>query len=327
MNIFKNSSILITGGTGTFGKSFIKFLMKKKFPFSKIIVFSRDEFKQHQLSQELNSSKLRFWIGDIRDKDRLEFALRNVDYIVHAAALKQVPAAEYNPTEFIKTNVIGAQNLIECSLKTNVKALIALSTDKACSPINLYGATKLCADKLFVSANKLAGSNKKRFSVVRYGNVLGSRGSVLSKFLETKRENKPFPITDFNMTRFNILLKEAIEMVLWSLIYSKGGEILIPKLKSYNIIDFAKAVSANAKFIKVGVREGEKIHEEMISEADSYYTYEYGKYFAIIPDYIKKINFRKKKLKRIKNIGQSYNSNLNPKLSVKDLRKIIKSIS
>jgi UDP-N-acetylglucosamine 4,6-dehydratase (inverting) len=327
MNIFKNSSILITGGTGTFGKSFIKFLLKKKFPFSKIIVFSRDEFKQYQLSQELNSSKLRFWIGDIRDKDRLEFALRNVDYIVHAAALKQVPAAEYNPTEFIKTNVIGAQNLIECSLKTNVKALIALSTDKACSPINLYGATKLCADKLFVSANKLTGSNKKRFSVVRYGNVLGSRGSVLSKFLETKRENKPFPITDFNMTRFNILLKEAIEMVLWSLIYSKGGEILIPKLKSYNIIDFAKAVSVNAKFIKVGVREGEKIHEEMISEADSYYTYEYGKYFAIIPDYIKKINFRKKKLKRIKNIGQSYNSNLNPKLSVKDLRKIIKSIS
>jgi UDP-N-acetylglucosamine 4,6-dehydratase (inverting) len=327
MNIFKNSSILITGGTGTFGKSFIKFLLKKKFPFSKIIVFSRDEFKQYQLSQELNSSKLRFWIGDIRDKDRLEFALRNVDYIVHAAALKQVPAAEYNPTEFIKTNVIGAQNLIECSLKTNVKALIALSTDKACSPINLYGATKLCADKLFVSANKLTGSNKKRFSVVRYGNVLGSRGSVLSKFLETKRENKPFPITDFNMTRFNILLKEAIEMVLWSLIYSKGGEILIPKLKSYNIIDFAKAVSVNAKFIKVGVREGEKIHEEMISEADSYYTYEYGKYFAIIPDYIKKINFRKKKLKRIKNIGQSYNSNFNPKLSVKDLRKIIKSIS
>jgi UDP-N-acetylglucosamine 4,6-dehydratase (inverting) len=327
MKIFKNASILVTGGTGTFGKAFIKFLLKKKFSFSKIIIFSRDEFKQYKLSQELNSSKLRFWIGDIRDKERLEFALKNVDFIVHAAALKQVPAAEYNPMEFIKTNVVGAQNLIECSLKTNVKALVALSTDKACSPINLYGATKLCSDKLFISANKLAGSSKKRFSVVRYGNVLGSRGSVLSKFLDIKKKNKPFPITDFRMTRFNILLDEAIEMVLWSLVNSKGGEILVPKLKSYNIIDFAKAIDDKIKHVQVGLREGEKIHEEMISEADSYYTYEYGKYFAIIPDYIKEINFKNKSLKKIKKIGQSYNSNLNKKLSVKEIRKVIKSIS
>ena len=232
MNLYKNKSILITGGTGSFGKSFVSYLLKKKYPFSRIIIFSRDEFKQAEMAKqfvEKNNSNLRFFLGDVRDKERLLFAFRDIDYVIHAAALKQVPAAEYNPIEFIKTNVLGSQNIIEASLINKVTKVLALSTDKAVAPINLYGATKLCAEKLFVAANNIVGKNKTSFSIIRYGNVMGSRGSVLPEFLKHNTKNI-FNITDLRMTRFNILMQEAINLVTWSLENSLGGEIFIPKL-------------------------------------------------------------------------------------------------
>ena len=325
MKIFKNKSILITGGTGSFGKNFINYLLKNNFPFSRIVIFSRDEFKQDQLQKELDIKKhknLRFFLGDVRDKDRLLYAFKNLDFVIHAAALKQVPAAEYNPIEFIKTNVLGAQNIIEASLERNVHKVLALSTDKAVAPINLYGATKLCSDKLFISANNISGKNKTAFFVVRYGNVLGSRGSVLPQFLKIKSKYKTFNITDLNMTRFNILMEDAINLVVLALNKAKGGEIFIPKLKSIKITDLAKAIDSKCKFNITGIRPGEKIHEELINEADSHNCYRFNDYFLILQE-----NFQKKYGKKIINNKIknpfSYNSEKNIFLSIKEIREII----
>ena len=297
--MFKNKSILITGGTGSFGKAFLKEILKKKYDFKKVIVFSRDELKQHEMkiSKEFNeivNKNLRYFIGDVRDEDRLNFALRNVDYVIHAAALKQVPTGEYNPFEVIKTNVIGSQNLITAAIKSKVKKVIALSTDKAVSPVNLYGASKLCADKLFTSSNNIVGEQNIAFSVVRYGNVAGSRGSVFPEF-EKQRINKKFLITDKKMTRFNISLDDSVNMVLWSLKNTFGGEIIVPKLPSYKILDLAKAIDQNVKIEIIGIRQGEKIHEELISKADNLYTYDIGKYYVILQNNKKLVNIYKQK--------------------------------
>ena len=259
-NFYKNKTLLITGGNGSFGKAFVKYIVSERIKLKKLIVYSRDEFKQFQMSKEYPTEKypyMRYFLGDVRDKDRLSLAFDGVDIVIHAAALKQVPSAEYNPIEYIKTNILGAQNVIECSLQNEVKKVIALSTDKAASPINLYGATKLCSDKLFVAANNIKGSKKIIFSVIRYGNVMGSRGSVIPFFLKLKDQGV-FPITDFKMTRFNISLIDAVRLVSWSVKYLKGGEILVPKIPSYKITDVAKAISSDAKLKKIGIRPGKK---------------------------------------------------------------------
>ena len=318
-------NILITGGTGSFGKKFLDKILQKKNNFRKIIVFSRDEYKQHILkkrfSNNKNFEKLRFFLGDIRDKDRLNIALRDVDIVIHAAALKQVDSAEYNPTEYVKTNVIGSQNIIECSIQNDIKKVIALSTDKASSPINLYGATKLCSDKLFVAANFYSGKNI--FSVVRYGNVFGSRGSVVEVF-NNRKNKKIISITDKSMTRFNITLNESIDMVLWCLKNSYGGEIFVPKIKSYKILDLARAFSNDAKIKFIGVRPGEKINEELISKSESRTTIDLGKYYAILPD---SKNFLKNKYKNKKKVPKkfSYTSDKNSFLSISDLKNLIKN--
>ena len=328
----KKNSYLITGGTGSFGKAFIKKLIQQNKKLSRLIIFSRDELKQFEMSKQYPPEKypfIRFFLGDIRDKDRLMSATENVETIVHAAALKQVPATEYNPFEAIKTNIIGANNLIEAALKNNIKNVLALSTDKACSPINLYGATKLCSDKLFISANNIKGNRNIKFSVVRYGNVLGSRGSVVPFFLKNKSKGS-LPITDINMTRFNITLEYAVEIVLWSLKNLSGGELLVPKLPSYRLIDLAKAVGPKCKTPIIGIRPGEKIHEEMISSSDSQNTIELNKFYLILPNLNKKIfnNYKKKfKCKKV-NKNFIYSSNTNKKfLSINELRKMINNLS
>ncbi len=324
INFFKHKVLLITGGTGSFGRAFLQFLLHKKIPLKKIIIFSRDELKQYEMSLDFPEKKfnnIRYFLGDIRDKNRLISAFEDVDIIVHAAALKQVVTAEYNPIEFVKTNVIGSQNIIEVALQTGVNNVVALSTDKASSPINLYGATKLCADKLFVSANNIIGKKKLKLSVVRYGNVMGSRGSVLHSFLNQKN-NKELLITDANMTRFNITLSQAIEMVMWTIFHAQGGEIFVPKIPSFYIIDLAKAVCEECKFKIIGIKPGEKIYEEMISKFDSKNTYDLGKYYAIIPENLEK--YYKKKFSLVPK-GFSYNSKDNEiYLNKEDLKKIIK---
>ena len=322
--ILNNKKILITGGTGSFGKSFVNYLYSLKgVKFSKIVVFSRDELKQYDMQNHKNlknKSNLRFLIGDIRDYSRLEYALKDIDYVIHAAALKQVPAAEYNPYEYINTNINGAENLIRASINNKVKKIIALSTDKAAAPINLYGATKLCSDKLFVAANNIKGHKDISFSVVRYGNVMFSRGSVLPTFLKQKDEGQ-FTITDKNMTRFTLTLKQSVEIVMWALMNSKGSEILVPKIPSYKIIDVAKAINPKNKIKIIGLRSGEKLHEEMITLSDSYKTYDLGKYYAIIPrDGLH--NYKKTKIKKVKKIF-SYNSKDNKYLSVNEIKKLI----
>jgi UDP-N-acetylglucosamine 4,6-dehydratase len=264
--IYKNKSILITGGTGSFGKKFVEEILKYHKYIKRLVVFSRDELKQYELSKvypNSNFTKLRFFIGDIRDKERLSRALKDINIVVHAAALKQVPTAEYNPFECIKTNIIGAQNLIEASLDNGIEKLIALSTDKAVSPINLYGATKLCADKLFVAANNIKGKNNIKFSVVRYGNVTSSRGSVIP-FFKTLKNEKYLPVTHKDMTRFNISLNEAFELVNYGIQNMQGGEIFVPKLKSYSVVSLAKAMYPNKKIKFIGIRDGEKIHEDLV---------------------------------------------------------------
>ena len=287
INSIKNKSIFITGGTGSFGKEFIKECLKNHKP-KKIIIFSRDELKQYEMQNDIflqnyiKKNKLRFFIGDIRDKNRLEMATQNVDVVIHAAALKQVPTAEYNPFETVKTNVIGSQNIIEACLKNRVEKVIALSTDKASSPVNLYGATKLASDKLFISANNYKGQNKIKFSIVRYGNVLKSRGSVVPYFLNHDKLGW-FPITSKKMTRFNITLNEGVKFVINSLEKMWGGEIFIPKIPSYKIVDIAKAINPKNKLKIIGIRGGEKIHEEMISHNESINSYEFKKYFVILP--------------------------------------------
>ena len=323
-----NKSILITGGTGSFGKAFVKTVLERYPSIKRLVVFSRDELKQFEMGQEFSGEKyngLRYFIGDIRDEPRLRRALEGIDVVVHAAALKQVPAAEYNPFECIKTNVLGAQNLIEACLDSNVQRVVALSTDKAAAPINLYGATKLCSDKLFVAANNIKGHRDIRFSVVRYGNVMGSRGSVIPFFLE-KRASGVLPITDPAMTRFNISLQEGVDMVLWSLENAWGGEILVPKIPSYKVTDLAEAIGPDCEHPIVGIRPGEKIHEEMITASDSTNTVDMGKYYAILPvsakytmvDYCEKMGAKKVKQ------GFCYESGSNIDfLSVDELRKLI----
>ena len=283
--MLNRKSILITGGTGTFGKAFVKTILERFPEVTRLVVFSRDELKQYEMALQFPDSKypsMRYFIGDVRDADRLRRAMEGIDIVIHAAALKQVPAAEYNPFECIKTNVLGAQNVIEACMDTGVKRVVALSTDKAAAPINLYGATKLCSDKLFTAANNIKGHRDLRFSVVRYGNVMGSRGSVIPFFLE-RRKTGVLPITDPAMTRFNISLQDGVDMVLWALENARGGEIFVPKIPSYRITDVAKAIGPNCEYPIIGIRPGEKIHEEMITGSDSFNTVDLGKYFAILP--------------------------------------------
>ncbi len=324
-------SILITGGTGSFGKRFVATVLKQFPDIKRLVIYSRDELKQFEMSQEFPESRyksIRYFIGDVRDKDRLSYAVEGIDTVVHAAALKQVPAAEYNPLEAIKTNILGAQNLIEACIEKGVKQVVALSTDKAAAPINLYGATKLCSDKLFIAANLYRGSHDIKFSVVRYGNVMGSRGSVIPFFMKQK-ENGFLPITHPGMTRFNITLDEGVNLVLFALANMWGGEIFVPRIPSYRILDLAEAVAPGIEKRIVGIRPGEKIHEEMITETDAISTIEFEKYFVILPafqpawsidDFCK--HFNGKFCKE----GFRYNSGENSDyLSVEQLRNLIQS--
>ena len=330
--MLKNKSILVTGGTGSFGKRFISKIIK--FKPKKIIIYSRDEMKQYDLQKEwpvTDKNPFRYFIGDIRDIERLKIAMENVDYVIHAAALKHVPLAEYNPFEAIKTNIIGAQNVIDAALHNNVKKIIALSTDKAAAPINLYGATKLASDKLFIAANNYRGNKKIKFSVVRYGNVLGSRGSVIPFFLSLKNKDY-FPVTDKRMTRFNITLDQGVDFVISSLYKMWGGEIFVPKIPSYKITDILRAINSKAKIKNIGIRPGEKLHEYMITKDDSINTVEFKKYFVILPpSKLWNVNkFLKKDIKDIgkfKKYGFEYNSLDNKQfLSVETLKKLIKEI-
>lgn len=326
--MLSNKSILITGGTGSFGKAFVRTVLERYPDIKRLVIFSRDELKQFEMSQAFPESEypaIRYFIGDIRDEARLRRALEGIDIVIHAAALKQVPAAEYNPFECIKTNVLGAQNLIEACLDSNVRRVVALSTDKAAAPINLYGATKLCSDKLFVAANNIKGNRDIRFSVVRYGNVMGSRGSVIPFFL-SRRAGGVLPITDPAMTRFNISLQEGVDMVLWSLEHAWGGEILVPKIPSYRIGDVATAIGPECRQDVVGVRPGEKIHEEMITASDSFNTVDMGRYYAILPatmQYSKEEYCAKNQATPV-TPGFAYDSGTNPDfLTVDQLRSLI----
>lgn len=328
--IYKNKSIIITGATGSFGKAFIKRILDKKFYFRKIIIFSRDELKQYEMQNSKQFDpyiykNLRYFIGDIRDKNRLIRAFQDVDYVVHAAALKQVPTAEYNPFETINTNIIGAQNVIEASLSTNVKKVIALSTDKASSPINLYGATKLCSDKLFIAANNFSGKKDIKFSVVRYGNVMGSRGSVIPLFMSQAKKGE-LKVTDKSMTRFNITLSESIKLVEWSLKNSYGAEVIVPKIPSYNIMDLAKTICEKCKIKNIGKRVGEKNHEEMISFEESANVIELNNYYLILQNNnLKQLKYYQKKFKAKKLKKQfSYNSKNNKVfLKINEIKKLL----
>ena len=324
-----NKSVLITGGTGSLGKALTKRIYSRFPNIKRLVIFSRDEQKQFKMAQEYPEnifSSIRYFIGDVRDRDRLVRAMSGIDYVIHAAAMKHVHLAEYNPSECIKTNVNGAENVIHACLKTNVSRVVALSTDKACAPINLYGATKLTSDKLFVAANNISGKKDIRFSVVRYGNVMGSNGSVIPFFISKKRD-KFLPITDPNMTRFNISLDAGVDMVLHALSNSWGGEIFVPKIPSYKITDVAEAIAPELDHTIVGIRPGEKLHEEMITASDSFNTYDLGKYYTILPttitewnldDFIKKFNAKKVKQ------GFTYNSGTNTEWeSVDSLRLLI----
>lgn len=323
-----DKSILITGGTGSFGKEFVRTVLERHPRIKRLVVYSRDELKQFEMQQQFSSANhegLRYFIGDIRDESRLRRALEGIDIVVHAAALKQVVAAEYNPFECIKTNVLGAQNLIEACLDSGVSRVVALSTDKAAAPINLYGATKLCSDKLFVAANNIKGRRDIRFSVVRYGNVMGSRGSVIPFFLG-QRKSGVLTITDPRMTRFNISLQEGVDMVLWSIENAWGGEVLVPKIPSYRIVDVATAIDPKCEQRVVGIRPGEKIHEEMITASDSFNTVDMGAYFAILPsghEYSVE-DYRAKTGGKPVAPGFAYESGSNPRfLTVEELRELI----
>lgn len=279
--------VLITGGTGSFGNKFVETILRDYPNVKKIVIFSRGELKQYNMKQkypEKDFPMMRYLIGDVRDGERLRRACEGVDVIIHAAAIKQVDTAEYNPRECIKTNVDGAVNVINAAIDCGVKDVVALSTDKACAPINLYGATKLTSDKLFIAANNIKGSRDLRFSVVRYGNVMGSRGSVIPFFIKLRDEGaKELPITDMRMTRFNISLQEGVDLVMWALGHHLGGELFIPKIPSYKITDVAKAIAPNLPMKEIGIRPGEKLHEEMITPTDSLSTIDIGKYYAILP--------------------------------------------
>ena len=330
-NLFKDSDVLITGGTGSFGKAAIKTILKKLKP-KRLIVFSRDEFKQFNMKNEINSidnKRIRFFIGDVRDKERLVRAMKNVKYVIHAAAMKHVAACEYNPMEAIKTNVIGAENIINTAIDCGVKKVIALSTDKAANPSNLYGATKLCSDKLFIAANNLAGNNLTKFSVVRYGNVLGSRGSVVEVFKSIiKKEKNKIPITHPDMTRFWITLEQGINFVLSSFADMKGGEIFIPKIPSMKVTDLAKCIAPDIEQKIIGIRPGEKLHETMITQEDASSTLEFNDRYIILPNNVfkyknRKYLFNKKKGKKVvSNFEYSSNNNLHW-ISNKLLKKML----
>jgi UDP-N-acetylglucosamine 4,6-dehydratase (inverting) len=327
--MLNNKSVLITGGTGSFGQAFVRTVLERFPGVKRLVVFSRDELKQFEMARVCPESlhpAIRYFIGDVRDEARVRRALEGIDIVVHAAALKQVPAAEYNPFECIKTNVLGAQNIIEACLDTKVQRVVALSTDKAAAPINLYGATKLCSDKLFVAANNIKGARDIRFSVVRYGNVMGSRGSVIPFFLKEKAKGA-LPVTHPEMTRFNISLQDGVDMVLWAIDKAQGGEIFVPKIPSYRIVDVAAAIAPDSKQDIVGIRPGEKIHEEMITASDSFNTVDLGDYYAILPTPDQKsidAYCAKTKAKRVPP-GVSYNSGANKEfLTVDQLRVFIK---
>jgi UDP-N-acetylglucosamine 4,6-dehydratase/5-epimerase len=323
-----NCSLLITGGTGSLGQALTKYILHHYPNIKRLVIFSRDEQKQFQMAQEYPVDKypqIRFFIGDVRDFERLKRAMKGIDSVIHAAAMKHVPIAEYNPMECVKTNIMGAENVINACLESDVKRVVALSTDKAAAPINLYGATKLASDKLFVAANNIRGWNDIKFSVVRYGNVMGSNGSVIPFFLKKKTEGT-LPITDPEMTRFNISLEGGVEMVIHALEHAWGGEIFVPKIPSYKITDVAEAIGPECKKVIVGIRPGEKVHEEMITTSDSYYTWDLGTYYAILPamhrwkleDFVK--HFSAKKVAA----GFRYNSAENEKWETVDsLRKLI----
>ncbi|SKB37027.1 UDP-N-acetylglucosamine 4,6-dehydratase (inverting) [Salegentibacter holothuriorum] len=329
MTDLKDKSILITGGTGSLGKALTSHILKNFPKVKKLVIFSRDEQKQFEMAQDYPATEfpqIRFFIGDVRDEARVKRALKGVDYVIHAAAMKHVPIAEYNPMECVKTNIMGAENIINACLETSVERVVALSTDKAAAPINLYGATKLASDKLFVAANNITGWNPIKFSVVRYGNVMGSNGSVIPFFLKKKKEGV-LPITDPTMTRFNISLQGGVDMVMHALEHAWGGEIFVPKIPSYKITDIAEAIGPNCEKPVVGIRPGEKIHEEMITDSDSYYTYDLGKYYTILPathkwkleDFVAKFNAKKVAP------GFQYNSGENEEWeTVEDLRILIK---
>jgi UDP-N-acetylglucosamine 4,6-dehydratase (inverting) len=326
----KDKAVLITGGTGSLGKALTKHLLTQHPDIGRLVIFSRDEQKQFEMEQEFPVKKypqLRYFIGDVRDYERLERAFSGIDYVIHAAAMKHVHIAEYNPDECVKTNVGGAENVIKAALKTNVSHVVALSTDKACAPINLYGATKLTSDKLFVAANNIRGKRDIKFSVVRYGNVMGSNGSVIPFFLKRKEIDNVLPITVESMTRFNISLQGGVDMVMHALQTAWGGEIFVPKIPSYRILDVAEAIGPNCEKKVIGIRPGEKIHEEMISASDSFFTYDLGKYYVIIPqstiwnlnEFVLKFNAIKVKE------GFSYNSLDNEKMeNVESLRELIR---
>ena len=326
--MYRDKSILITGGTGSLGKELTKYIFKNHPEIRRVIIFSRDEQKQFVMAQEYPIEKfpqIRFFVGDVRDKDRLNRALNGVDYVIHAAAMKHVHIAEYNPDECIKTNVGGAQNVVTCCIENNVSGVVALSTDKACAPINLYGATKLTSDKLFIAANKIKGNNPIKFSVVRYGNVMGSNGSVIPFFINRKKLNNILPITDPSMTRFNISLIDGVRLVFYALENSIGGELFVPKIPSYKILDVANAIGPNCDKPIVGIRPGEKIHEEMITSSDSFNTYDIGKYYAILPEDKKiKEKFEKKNNFKKVPLNFSYNSRDNEEWeTVESLREKI----
>ncbi len=326
--MFKNKIFFVTGGTGSFGKHFIKILLKKH-DVRKVIIFSRDELKQFEMKNDPEltkyNKKLRFFIGDIRDRDRLNYALnQKIDYVIHAAALKHVPLAEYNPYEAVKTNIIGAQNIVDLTTNYNIEKVITLSTDKAASPINLYGATKLASDKIMIAANNY--SKKTKFSVVRYGNVMGSRGSVIPFFLSISDQSH-FPITHKNMTRFMITLEDGISLVLHAFKDMVGGEIYVKKIPSMKVVDIARAINPNIKFKIIGIRPGEKIHEQMIGLEDAMYTYEYKNYFKILPSLFN-WHLDKKRIKKGKIVDKNfiYSSNNNNKwMTQKELKSWIKS--
>ena len=319
-----NLTILLTGGTGSFGNKFVEMTLKKYNP-KKIIIFSRDEMKQWHMAQKFTDSRVRFFLGDIRDKDRLNRAADGVDIIIHAAALKIVPTAEYNPFETVKTNIIGAMNIIDVAIEKNVKKIVSLSTDKACDPINFYGATKLASDKLFIAGNNYVGKRPTIFSIVRYGNVIGSRGSVIPYFLNLKKEKKQLTITDKNMTRFFTTLENAVKMVWTTLKVMKGGEVFVLKNPSIKILDLAKAI--DKKRVKdIGVRPGEKIHEILISKQDAEFTYDCGIYYVIISRLVRENN--KFKIKSVKKVPKQfeYRSDKNKFLNLKEINDVLEKL-
>ena len=327
--MLNDKTVLITGGTGSFGKKFTKIAFENYPHIKKIIIFSRDEYKQFVMQNmpefKPYLEKLRFFIGDVRDKERLYRAFEGVDIVVHAAALKQVPACEYNPFEAVKTNVIGAQNIIDAAIDKGVKKVVALSTDKACAPINLYGATKLCSDKLFIAGNSYRGTKQTRFSVVRYGNVAGSRGSVIPFFQKLVKEGaKELPITDMNMTRFWLKLEQAVEMVMEAIENMQGGELYVKKIPSMRMPDLAKAIAPNLAVKEIGIRPGEKVHEQMITKEDARNTIDMGEFYIILPEInIEHISYKYPNSKPVDNDFEYHSGNNDRWLSVEDMRKLI----